>query len=298
MGIKVVDAVKESIKRLFTDKGILAIAVVESAMLLIISLMYSSGPISNITGSLSTPSPDMGLVVSGIIQLVILSLATLLIQAFFTFAILAKSFYGSKMGINGALNAAINRYPSGILAAIIIGLALLVPYLVVILLTAISPILFLLVVPYIAYAAYVAIMLSIALPYAVIAKKGAVDSLRSSWRAVKGNWWSVFAAYLFLGILYFVVTTLIQIPVFAQMAPAYISVFSNGTHTAAQSQALTNAATKAANSPVGIVTGFIAQVLGAWLVILFALVYAQLSGYKEQHAQPAQQRAPQRKRAR
>ncbi|MDE1823021.1 MAG: glycerophosphoryl diester phosphodiesterase membrane domain-containing protein [Candidatus Micrarchaeota archaeon] len=287
MGIQVVDAVSSSITRLFTDRGLLLMSVIESAILIALSMLYSSGPISNITGTLSSVNPsDVGTIAAGILQLIALVIVTLLVQAFFVFAILSKSFYGIKMGVNEAFNASINRYFTGIIAALVIGIAIVVPYVVLILLAALAPIAIVLFVPYLIYVVYVSTMLSLSLPYAVIGKQGAIDSLRSSWNSVKGSWWSVFSAYLLLGAVYLVVSIIIQLPVYLQLLPAYFSAFASGAASPAQAQALTATATSVANSPIGIATGFVAQILGAWLVILFAMVYSQLSKPQEQQKQP------------
>ena len=90
------------------------------------------------------------------------------------------------------------------------GLSLLLPVIGVVILTTIATVLgfFLLVIP----GVIVMMMLWVAIPVAVIERPGVIASLKRSRELTSGHRWKIFAVVLILGIMGFVVTSLVMIP--------------------------------------------------------------------------------------
>ncbi len=98
---------------------------------------------------------------------------------------------------------------------------------------------------------YLSIVLSLAIPAVVMENSRAAESLGRSWRLAKGRFWSIFGAYIILGLLGAAVNLLITTPV-AVLGNLYASVVATA-----------------------VASGFV----GSWAVIAAAVAYDLIVRY-------------------
>ncbi|MDE1768605.1 MAG: hypothetical protein KGH62_04520, partial [Candidatus Micrarchaeota archaeon] len=287
------DTVSTSIRTLWDDKQLLLISFIGAVIVALLLYFVFAGIFENLVSSINTmaSSPNPSLYKAGFYWSLILLLGfegtVLLIYLFFATAILNKAYYGAKMDISRAFSAAASRYIPALFLFILIGLSYVVSYLIIIFLLRVSLIFLLLLLVYIIAAIYLPIMISMAFPFVVLGKKGAIDSLQMSWSAVTGNWWRIFLTFLAIGIVYYIIILIFEMPLYAQVFASSFAAMNATNSSAAGSQlsSMLQGEFTSFTSPLFLVVSLVSFTLNAWYVIALALIYKSLSSPK--NAAPA-----------
>jgi hypothetical protein len=281
-------ALKDALVGLFKDKQLLLIAVINALILSAFSYYIISSALHPLLSSLaSTPAnagAQLGSIVGWFISVLAIEIVVWLVSLFFVVAIMAKAYNGAKMGIMDALGYAARRYLGALAVAILLALIATVPYIIVILSAIASPILFLfLFVIYAVGIIYLSISLCVALPFSVLGRKGPVASLTSSLAVVRGNWWRIFAIFFVIGIIYYIIVLILEVPMLIEIFSPVTSVVHtagaggavNGTTLSSQ---IFSGEEKAFSSPLFVVASFVGTLLYAWFIIALASIYRQFQG--------------------
>lgn len=296
MGIDIGKAIKDAIFAMVNDTNLFIIVLIQAFLVSVISYFIVNSLFGNIAAMASNPGHLLSSFLSLAPVLIVVWIITLLISLLFDIAIVSKAYYGKKMSIRGAFENAVSRFLPTFALLILLGLIFGVPYIIIELLAiAVSPIFFIFFLIYAILAVYVAGYVAIALPFAVVGKKGPVDSLRMSWNAIKGNWWHVFLAFLILFIIYYVIVLIVEIPIFIQIfspviatmhnySAAYNSVNASQINSSAMTTSILKSEASAFRSPYSYVASAITEIISAWLIILSVMIYMQLVDMKMKDA--------------
>lgn len=290
MGIKIESASVSTLTLLYKDRTILAFAIVFAVILGAISV-YRIAASFNAESAFLNSEFMLGLSFSSFISAfanmlviqVILGIIAWLVGTFFLAAIISRAYYGDKLDVKGVIRNALDRYVYALGTSFLTGLILVVPFIISGLIAiVVLPLGIVLLLLSIIFLIYAAIMLSIAQAFAVVARKGPIDSLRLSWAAIRGNWWQVFLIFIIVGIAYYVVSFIISIP---SLIVSFSTIFS-----AAFRQGLYNNSASAANftsnymtsitgvyeSPLEVITVIITGIFASWFLIIPSVLYKQL----------------------
>ena len=279
---------KDAFVGLFRDKQLLLIAIINALILCAVSYYIVSSTLHPLLSSLaSTPAnagTQLGSIVGWLVSVLAVEVVVWMVSLFFVVSIMTKAYNGTKIGIMDAFGYAARRYLGALAVAILLALVAAVPYIIVILSAIASPILFLfLFAIYAVGIIYLSIALSVALPFSVLGRKGPIASLASSLAVVKGNWWRIFAIFFVIGIIYYIIVLILEVPMLLEIFSPVASVAHsagagsavNGTVLRAQ---IFSSEERAFASPLLVVASFVGALLYAWFIIALASIYRQLQG--------------------
>ncbi|MDE1860690.1 MAG: hypothetical protein KGH72_03140 [Candidatus Micrarchaeota archaeon] len=298
MPIDAGDIAKRTILSMYEDKQLFMIVLIQAIIISVASYLLVPGIFGTLSSALAnfesgsaSPGSFIQTIIGWVIYIIGIWIVIFLIEMFFVVATLAKAYYGRSRGIADALRIAAGRYLYALADYILIFLAFGVGYAAIFLLGIFVHVLFILFIPYVILAVYASIMISLTIPFAVVGRKGPIDSLRMSWAAVKGNWLHVFLAFLVVGIVYYIIVGIIEAPVVLQIFAFDFSAAHN--MTAVHNVSALNSSSRAAlqmnltgsiinnelhevQSPFSIVVSLVSNILSAWFTIAAALIYKDM----------------------
>jgi hypothetical protein len=204
-GIKMTEIVKESFSTLFSNKTVLILAVTAGILSAILSFFLPTSP-NSLTSAGLAASPGLGL--GGVVAAIVLSLVIAFVSASMISAVATKS------DIGGAVRNGSSRYLWFLGTEIVVGIIFVVPVLLIVvplLLLALPAILSVNGILPVALGGVLAIIgliltifllvrLIIAPVEAVVGGKGPIESIRSSWNATKGSFFSISGVLFAMGI--------------------------------------------------------------------------------------------------
>jgi hypothetical protein len=225
MGIKVTEIVKESFSTLFSNRTVLILAVTAGILSAIQSFFLPTSP-NSLTSAGLAASPGLGL--GGTAAAIVIFLIGLLISASTLSAVATKS------DIGGAVRNGAGRYLWLLGTEIVLGIIFVVPVLLIVvplLLLALPAILSVNGILPVALGGVLAIIgfiltffllvrLSIAAVETVVGGKGPMESIRSSWNATKGSFFSIFGVLVVMGIAVLVIELVANLVFSAVGVPA------------------------------------------------------------------------------
>ncbi|MEM3839368.1 MAG: hypothetical protein QXF01_02200 [Candidatus Micrarchaeaceae archaeon] len=283
----------------YRDKQLFAIALIQAVILTIFSYLIANYIIIGMTALLiQVKSGNAGVAASAawyLISFIAFIVVLVLVELLFYCAILAKVFYGKRIGIVKAFSNGINRYLSALALIAFVVLVYFVALLAIILLSEVSAILLILLIPFAIYAIYSLVKISMALPFTVLGKYGPIESLKRSWNAATHNWWGIFFTLLVIATIVYIIEDVISIPIVLQTLAGHktlpnqasaLNATNVTTNSTKQNIALSNALntigilSSAVGSSLFLAITFISYIIRLWLIIALGFIYIELAPNK------------------
>ncbi len=172
MAFDAINIFEQSFIKLFTDPVIFILAVIYTAISVVLAISISS---LNLT-SISSVSAISYVTIS---HLIVYYLLIFLVITFLSGVAFLRIGTKKKMSIKKLLYKALRRYPAligtTVLSSLIIAVGLIV-----------------LIIP----GVYLGIKLSVAQVSSVLDDKNPIEAIKESWRLTNGNWWYIFALFV------------------------------------------------------------------------------------------------------
>lgn len=311
MGIDFEKTIKQSLAAPFKDKKLIKILLIFG----IINFLFSFATVAFVLNSFSSffasggfltavTSGHYGGLLSAAVDLVLgiagLIFISVLISILLTNMVVSKVYFGKSFKIKDSLKYALSRYLSVLGVYIIeIILLLIIPAIVLIgLFILIHAFAVIFLILYLFLLLYSGIKLSIAVPISLIGKKNPIDSVKSSWKITRNNWWTIFGVFLILWIIVFAASYIISFPstsylrgnINSEVLNITVNSTYNSTvnssigHTQAVLQKTFSIIGKNFYSPVYLVVLLITELItifiNAWLIVAPVILYMQLAQAK------------------